>query len=204
MAEVGEGCPLCHDLSLLHVDSGRRDVCGPLFSLGSKYAVREHYRLRKFNNIIDNDFLLSGSSILVIAGWPVLLGYGQLYGALLSNFPQSFTLGEASVIAQGLVLFLVNALILHLPRAVSYPVSFSAESLHCLTLIIENGVLWILLLILVLKFGHKLFKNVIVFGILFGCTVLGISLSPITDPVPLHCIIDFILQDQERVRNSLH
>lgn len=44
----------------------------------------------------------------VCCGTSALLLYSWLYVYILKNLPQSFTFGEASVVSQGFVLFLLN------------------------------------------------------------------------------------------------
>lgn len=135
------------------------------------------------------------------SGFGVTLIYTWINRLLLINLPKSFTLGEASLVSQGLTLFLFKSIILHLPYHLKYPTALSEDPVQCLTNILEVGVLCILALIVVVRLFSKAFRSIYTFVPLLGGFVLIIISCPVTTPIPIFSIIEYILGDQERVND---
>lgn len=75
-----------------------------LYALTSTTPPSPLYQL----SIRSTHFLFVAAVFSLFCGTSALLFYGWLYVYLLRVLPQSFTFGEASVVAQGFVLFLLN------------------------------------------------------------------------------------------------
>lgn len=65
--------------------------------------------LYQLDKLIETISSLIEAVFSLICGTSALMFYGWLYVYILKALPQSFTFGEAAVVAQGFVLFLLNA-----------------------------------------------------------------------------------------------
>lgn len=114
--------------------------------------------------------------------------------------PKSFTIGEAAVVTQGLTLFLFKSLAIDFPRAVAMQGHEQQTDELAITRIIELGVLMIFLLIGLMKILGKRIQNLFVFIGLLGLIVLAIIITPITQPIPIIFVVEYLLDDPEKVK----
>lgn len=128
---------------------------------------------------------------------------------LLRNFPKSFTIGEAAVVSQGLTLFLFNSLALDLPGAVlQAEVSDDDDDGDLkekwemgIRNIVQLGVLLIFILIGLMRTLGDGARKLIVFIPLAGMIVLGIISIPVTQPIPILFVLEFLFSDWDKVRD---
>lgn len=128
-----------------------------------------------------------------------------LFIGLLRGLTKSFTFGEAAVVSQGLALFLFKSVCFDLPRTINWTRAesprqrFVVDDELSITVIIEWGVLMVFLLIGAMHvIGHRI-RNVIVFSVVAGLAILLIIATPITDPLPIVFVLEFFLNDPEKV-----
>lgn len=114
--------------------------------------------------------------------------------------PKSFTIGEAAVVTQGLTLFLLKSLAIDFPKAVAMQGQEQQTDELAITRIIELGVLMIFLLIGLMKILGKRIQNLFVFIGLLGLIVLAIITTPITQPIPIIFVVEYLMDDPEKVK----
>lgn len=128
-----------------------------------------------------------------------------IFCGLLQQLPKSFTIGEAAVVGQGLLLFLFKSLALDLPRAVlslSRLEEYPDDDLQSVVHILEIGVLLIFLLIFLMKIFGQIVQNFFIFSGLLGLIILGILVNPVTKPIPILFVRDLIINDPEKVKKG--
>lgn len=137
----------------------------------------------------------------LVGGLLVTFMLQWLCRGLLQHLPKSFTVGEAAVVAQGVILFLFKSLALDLPRAVrgNNQPQDDAMAMAC---IVEWGVLLVVLLIGLMRLLGERVRNVFVFSTLTGLIGLAVTLTPITQPIPLLYVLEFLLTDPQKVSLS--
>lgn len=128
-----------------------------------------------------------------------------IFCGLLRCLPKSFTIGEAAVVGQGLTLFLFKSLALDLPRVmlVGDAPQPELDDEVAVTRIIELGVLLIFLLIGLMRVVGKRIQNLFLFAGLLGLIVIVIIGTPITQPIPIIFVLEFLLYDPDKVRGII-
>uniref|UniRef100_A0A1L8DYD5 dolichol kinase n=2 Tax=Nyssomyia neivai TaxID=330878 RepID=A0A1L8DYD5_9DIPT len=113
---------------------------------------------------------------------------------LLRHLPRSFTLGEATIVSQGLVVFLFGGsfevfLALNVPPEVEID---QMTAIICVTLL---GVL----LLCILTYGITFCRRTPAFLLLLTGWAALVMLTPVTDPLPVELLVEFIFLDMGRV-----
>lgn len=132
----------------------------------------------------------------VAAGFLTTTLYQHVYISVLRGFPKSFTFGEAAILVQGLVLFLLNATsrIYALFALQAVPVTEFGQ----LNAIMQSALICLLLVCVLLALVPSLRKPV-PFYLLMGLLAIGVTCAPVTKPLPLIALISFIFRDQKRL-----
>lgn len=137
----------------------------------------------------DNAIISSVSAILVV----VL--YDSIYFRLLKQMPKSFTLGEATVVGQGLTIFAYYAF-LQLPRVVlDAKPSSDLNVMHLLLQVILLGIGVILALCHLVPF----LRHSVVFYLLTTVIATGTAMFPIFGQPTVQVLFKFILSDTDRM-----
>ncbi|KAI8119065.1 hypothetical protein FF38_02006 [Lucilia cuprina] len=123
--------------------------------------------------------------------------YQRCYILVLRYMPMSFTYGEASILVQGVLLFVVNCALL-LNGMVCEKASDIFGDLANLNVIMMFALLW-LLLVSILLAVFKTLRKPLLFYPLVGIFVLGATLSPVTKPLPIVFVLKFIFRDSKRL-----
>lgn len=126
---------------------------------------------------------------------------------LLYHLRKSFTIGEAAVVSQGLLLFLFNSLALDLSTALLQPQLIRAEGVdedietveHGLRHIIQLGILMIFVLIGFMRALGERVQKLILFAPLLTLIGLGVIAIPVTQPIPIIFIFKFLFNDLNKV-----
>lgn len=121
--------------------------------------------------------------------------YQKSYIRVLRGFPGCFSFGEASVLVQGLMLFLLNVILKFFNILLKNENRSTFEDLN----IIMMFALMYLLVVCWLLSVVKVIRGPVYFYALMVFLVIGVTCTPITNPVPVVFLINFILQDQVRV-----
>lgn len=122
-----------------------------------------------------------------------------IFRALLKYLPKSFTIGEAAVVGQGLALFLFKCLVWDVLQSAE---DTASEERNVRSLV-QLGVLMIFLLIGVMTILGPRTRNFFVFTGLAGITGLGIVAIPVTQPIPILFVVQFLLSDPQKVSGDL-
>lgn len=120
---------------------------------------------------------------------------------LLHNLPKSFTFGEAAVVAQGLTLFLFNSLAIDFPNALLLENIQPQDGQEIgIRNIIQLGVLLIFILIGFMKaLKKRRITKLYVFIPLTALIVLGIISIPVTQPIPILFVLEFLFSDLDKI-----
>lgn len=114
---------------------------------------------------------------------------------LLKYLPKSFTIGEAAVVGQGLALFLFKSLVWDVLLQSAEDASEESNVRR----LVQLGVLMIFLLIGVMTTLGPRIRNFFLFTGLAGITGLGIVAIPVTHPIPILFVVQFLLSDPQKV-----
>lgn len=115
-----------------------------------------------------------------------------MYSNLLNQLPMTFTLGEAAVVSQAFALFLFNSLAIDLPNGLlrRNNQDQDCQEIDIIT-IVQLGVLLIFILIGFMRVTRKRSK-LNVFLPLLAFIVLGIIIIPVTHPIPILFVWEFL------------
>lgn len=127
----------------------------------------------------------------VVAGMSVTGIYRLSYVWLMKSLSFSFTLGEATIVTQGIITFLFNCC-LSLPFVTH--VSSSKEDIN---LVLQAGLLAVLIIVLVTKLV-PLFRKWFMFYLLFLVVGVGVCFVPINDKLAITILYNFIFNDIQR------
>ncbi|XP_050326940.1 dolichol kinase isoform X1 [Bactrocera neohumeralis] len=128
-------------------------------------------------------------------GFIITFIYQKSYIRVLRGLPGCFSFGEASILVQGLMLFLLNVILKFFTLLLKTENRSTFEDLN----IIMMCALTYLLAICGLLTAAKVLRGPTYFYALMFILVIGVTSTPITDPVPIIFLLNFILQDQVRV-----
>ncbi|CAD7087707.1 unnamed protein product [Hermetia illucens] len=134
------------------------------------------------------------TAVSVIWGLTTTLTYNYVYFKLLKTLPRSFTYGEASVAAQGLILFLMNGF-LRIPHFVNNPPMTYMGQMNAIMI----TALSCLIVTLVLLYILKPLRNPVAFYPLMVALAVAVCTVPVTRQVPVVTLWNFIVSDLRRV-----
>lgn len=127
----------------------------------------------------------------IVTSLVVMSIYRLTYIRLMKDLPLSFTLGEASIVAQAAVVFLYNCFL-------KLPFTSKAKTLsEELSLVLQIGLLAVLVLVLV-TYKIPIFRNWILFYLLVSATVFGVCVAPINNQQAITILLNFVFNDIER------
>lgn len=134
-----------------------------------------------------------------ISGFLITALYQHVYISVLRGLPHTFTLGEAAILVQGLVLFVLNTLF-RLYELCTSPSKDSNEFAQ-LNAIMLSALLSLLIVCVLLALVRALRKPV-PFYLLMVLLVVAVTCAPVTKPLPLIALLGFLFRDQKRVSAS--
>lgn len=137
--------------------------------------------------VLDQDIVLS-----VIISFVVVVIYRFGYIWILKSLPLSFTLGEGSIVAQALTIFLYNCY-LQLPL-INEAKSASEE----LSLLLQLGLIGVFVLVIISK-TIPVFRNWYMFYLLLLSVIAAVCLMPIRDSPAVTILFNFIFSDIKRI-----
>lgn len=121
----------------------------------------------------------------------VLIVYRFTFLFLLKSFPLSFTLGEASIVAQGLVVFLYSCFL-------KFPLLDEAKSsLESINIVLHVGLVGVLVITLFTII--PIFRRCVLFYALLIAVICAVCTVPIGGKPALTIFIDFVFNDTERI-----
>ncbi|KAH8369686.1 hypothetical protein KR093_000603, partial [Drosophila rubida] len=131
-----------------------------------------------------------------IAGFLITTIYQYVYNSVMRGLPKTFTYGEAAILVQGLVLFVLNATsrIYALFALQAKPITDFGQ----LNAIMQSALLCLVLVCVLLALVPVLRKP-LPFYLLMGLLLLAVTCAPVTQPLPLQALLNFILNDSKRV-----
>ncbi|XP_017044635.1 dolichol kinase [Drosophila ficusphila] len=135
-------------------------------------------------------------SFAIIVGFLMTASYQQIYIYTLKGFEKSFTYGEASVLIQGLVLFAMSAT--HKLSGFLCGGSWPTDEFETLNMIMVNALFWLLVFCLALVAFPSLRKPYCFYLWMFQL-IVAVTCMPVTKPLPLLTLIQFIIQDRDRL-----
>ncbi|GAB0091050.1 Dolichol kinase [Sergentomyia squamirostris] len=113
---------------------------------------------------------------------------------LLKRLPRSFSLGEASLVAQGITIFIFGATVMIVTALLQRPESKIDE----LTVILCIALLGIVLVAFV-TYAIPFCRRAVIFSFLILVWISSVFATPVTDPLPIILVFDFIFHDVGRV-----
>lgn len=114
------------------------------------------------------------------------LSFRFIYLSVMRSFPLSFTMGEASIVAQGFIVFIYNSL-LDRPYAT-----------RDIDLVLQIGILGVIALIFSTYF-ITIFRKWFMFYFLLVAVVIGICVVPVGTKLAVTILFNFIFNDTERI-----
>ncbi|XP_017865758.1 PREDICTED: dolichol kinase isoform X1 [Drosophila arizonae] len=138
------------------------------------------------------------SSLCVDRSWPFALPTGLLitsiyhfvYVKVFRGLPRTFTFGEAAIMVQGVLLFVLNAIC----RLWTLP----STDFNQLNAIMTSALLCLLLVCVALHLVRFLRKP-LPFYMLMVLLLLAVTCAPVTRPLPLIALLEFLLKDPLRL-----
>lgn len=132
----------------------------------------------------------------VISAFLITAFYQQAYIRLMRGLPKTFTFGEAAILVQGLVLFVINAIIrlCELSLSPSKPPTDFAQ----LNGIMLSALMSLLVVCVLLALAHSLRKPA-PFYLLMVLLLVAVTCAPVTKPLPLVALLGYLFKDQKRV-----
>ncbi|XP_058821279.1 dolichol kinase [Topomyia yanbarensis] len=139
--------------------------------------------------------LKDNAIISIISSFGIVL-YDRIYHKVLKEMPKSFTLGEATIVCQGIVLFLYNTF-LNVPR-IFIDIEISNDTTY-----IPHPVLQIILMgigiIIMLCYLIPLFRISFCFWLLSLIVIIGTALFPIFGEPTALILFKFVFSDAQRI-----
>ncbi|XP_055917151.1 dolichol kinase [Eupeodes corollae] len=132
--------------------------------------------------------------VCLALGFGATLGYQYVYVRVLRGFPKSCTLGEACILVQGVVLFLINGFF-RIPMFYKSPPIEEFGKVSA----IMTGALFCLLVVSWLLATFKVFRSLILFYLSMILLVLAVCVMPVTKVLPIITVFQFIYSDLRRV-----
>lgn len=151
----------------------------------------------------------------------VTIFYQRCYILIMRNMPRSFTYGEASILVQGVLLFAINSVLILNGRLceTSEPLYGDLPHLNIIMMVshinsykmyfcfvipfvhlsLQSALLW-LLIVCVLLAVFKGLRKPALFYTLMAVFVLAATLTPVTQPLPITFVFEYLLRDNKRVR----
>lgn len=131
----------------------------------------------------------------LIAGLLLIRLYQHVYISVLRGLPQTFTFGEAAILVQGLVLFLLNASF----RLWSDPKP--ASDFGQLNAIMQSALVSLLCACVLLALLRFL-RQPLPFYLLMLLLLAAVTCAPVTQPLPLIALLQFMFKEQIRVSGA--
>ncbi|XP_030558091.1 dolichol kinase [Drosophila novamexicana] len=128
----------------------------------------------------------------LIAGLLLIRLYQHVYISVLRGLPQTFTFGEAAILVQGLVLFLLNASF----RLWSDPKP--ASDFGQLNAIMQSALVSLLCACVLLALLRFL-RQPLPFYLLMLLLLAAVTCAPVTQPLPLIALLQFMFKEQIRL-----
>uniref|UniRef100_W8ATC5 dolichol kinase n=2 Tax=Ceratitis capitata TaxID=7213 RepID=W8ATC5_CERCA len=132
----------------------------------------------------------------LLLGFATTFCYQNTYIRILRGLPGCFSYGEAAVLIQGLILFLLNV-ILKIPDILSQNKNRSdfAELNVIMMVALTHllGVCWLLAV-------AKIFRKPSFFYTLMFLLLIAVTCVPVTNPIPIIVMVNFILKDKVRLK----
>ncbi|XP_073812626.1 dolichol kinase [Musca autumnalis] len=124
--------------------------------------------------------------------------FQRCYIQVMRDLPKSFTYGEASILTQGIFLFVMNTLIMGYQLVVENTAKENLNEMQTLATIMMFALLWLLLVctsLLACQFLRKPFT----FYPIMMTFVAAATLAPVTKPLPVIAVFEFIFKDKLRL-----
>lgn len=128
----------------------------------------------------------------IITGIFITQLYRFTYLQVLSSLPRSFTLGEASIVSQAIVIFLYNCF-LRLPF-----IEESTTQMEDLNIVLQIGLIAVIAIIL-MTYYIPIFRYSIAFYLLMISTIVMVCIVPIRSQMAVVILFDFLFTDVERI-----
>lgn len=128
----------------------------------------------------------------IVTSFAVLFSYRFAYLRIMKSLPLSFTLGEASIVTQGLVVFFFNCY-LKLPL-LDQPGHVNEQ----LTIILQIGLLAVVGIVAVARV-LPVFRKSFGFYLLLLSVIVGTSIVPVGNKPSIEILLTFIFSDIERI-----
>ncbi|XP_062129082.1 dolichol kinase [Drosophila sulfurigaster albostrigata] len=132
----------------------------------------------------------------LIGGFLITTLYQHVYISVMRALPKTFSFGEAAILVQGLVLFLLNATsrIYALFALQAKPITDFGQ----LNAIMQSALICLLTVCVLLALLPVL-RQPLPFYFLIGLLLVAVTCAPVTQPLPLIALLNFILRDQKRL-----
>ncbi|XP_036330264.1 dolichol kinase isoform X2 [Rhagoletis pomonella] len=128
-------------------------------------------------------------------GFVTTFSYQNSYVRVMRACPACFSFGEAAVLVQGLMLFILNV-ILKLPNTLfSNQIRSDFDDLN----VIMMFALFYLFAVCCLLAAANILRTTVCFYPLIFLFAITVTCSPITNPIPLITLLNFILKDKARL-----
>ncbi|XP_064542989.1 dolichol kinase [Drosophila montana] len=132
----------------------------------------------------------------LIAGLLVIRLYQHVYMSVLRGLPQTFTFGEAAILVQGLVLFLLNAICRLWALLTSEPQP--ATDFGQLNAIMQSALICLLFVCVMLALVRFL-RQPLPFYVLMLLLLAAVTCAPVTKPLPLIALLQFMFKEHIRL-----
>lgn len=120
-----------------------------------------------------------------------MAAYRFTYLKLMKALPLSFTLGEAAIVAQSIIVFLYNCYL-------NLPFMNKSKTLDGeLSLVLQIGLLAVFVIVLV-TYKIPLFRHWILFYLLVTGAVCAVCIAPINGKLAVTILLNFVFNDIER------
>lgn len=214
---IGPLMGFCATSTLLYEDHSYSEICllEGLTGIGLIMSCFILYILLSTNNVVVKDFqvvyflpcivtstlylLVANKGLLVSVAWGSSVGSLSTWGVVqvMSQFPSCFTVGEATAVTHGLVLFLLSA-------ATNIPLRYHLPPIHnndIATVILQVGILYVLSICLVCKIFPRLRQTKQFYAWIFVTSALWLfpTLHSLLDRSPILWIFSYMFSNPSRI-----
>ncbi|XP_058061969.1 dolichol kinase [Anopheles bellator] len=131
----------------------------------------------------------------VLSGLLPIVFYDRIYFTILRTVPKSFTYGEATIVAQGIVCF-VYCTVLQLPRVMIHSTGLHMSQMRIIYFILQVGLAGVGLLV-VTTYSIRFLRKSVPFWIALAVITVAVALCPIGKQPAITRLIAFLASDIE-------
>lgn len=126
-----------------------------------------------------------------VTGFTVLIIYRFSFATVLKSLPASFTLGEAAIVTQGVIIFLYHCFL-------TLPFLDEVKATNEINIVLQIGLVGVAVIVASISLIPS-FRKCITFYCLLTSVIVGVCIAPIGNKLAATILITFVFNDIERI-----